>query len=111
MAMTVKKREDPLTKGTRRVEGNKRLISGALVQPQNKYVTGGFTVTAAELGFDKSIESLMVSFDKEAKVIPVAERINDSEYKIKFFSGIGAQLANESETMKEVEVPFKATGA
>jgi len=92
------------------VEGNKRIVTGTLTQPQNKYATGGFTVTPASLGFDKYIEFLEVGSDKEGKTLVIAERVSDTEWKIKFQSAIGTELANESETMKEKAIPFKATG-
>jgi hypothetical protein len=110
MAMTVKPYEDPSTKAKRFVIGDRREVIGFLVQPQAKYVTGGFEVTAKELGFDKAIGHVTLGFDKEAKVIAVAERISDSVYKIKFFSAIGTELANESEAMSGKEVPFRAVG-
>lgn len=107
---TVTKRADPLTAGTRRVEGDQRQISGTLRQPQNKYATGGFTVTPTSLGFDKSIRDLVVLPDKENKVTPAIERVSATEYKIRFFSAIGTELANESETPKEKDFPFMAWG-
>lgn len=107
---TVKKREDPSTKATRRVEGDHRVVSGTLIQPQAKYATGGFTVTPASLGFDKQIRDLVVTPDKEAKVLVTVERVSGSEWKVRFFSAIGTELVNESETMKEKEVPFVAWG-
>lgn len=110
LAMTVKPYEDPSTKGKRFVIGDRRMIVGFLVQPQNKYVTGGFVVTAKELGFDKSINQLKLLPDKGFKAFSVAERISDSEYKIKFFSAVATEVANEAETMKEIEVPFEAIG-
>jgi len=110
-AMTVSKREDASTKAKRRVEGNRRVISGTLTQPQNKYVTGGFEVTPASLGFDNRITELWVAaMDKEGKALCVAERVSDSKWMIKFFSAIGTQLANESETMKEKAIEFLAWG-
>ena len=109
--MTVSKRSDSSTASTRRVEGNRRVISGTLTQPQAKYATGGFTVTPTSLGFDKEIEFLDVApLDKEGKALVVAERKSGQEYLIKFFSAIGTQLANESETMKEKAVEFQAWG-
>lgn len=110
MAATVNKRTDPSTNAARTVIGDKRLVTGTLVQPTAKYVTGGFTVTAAELGFDKTISDLIVRMDKEAKAIVTAERVSDSEWKIKFFSAVGTELASESETMKGKELPFQAMG-
>lgn len=109
--MTVTKRADARTAATRRVEGNRRVISGTLTQPQNKYVTGGFTVTPASLGLDNRITELQVApMDKEGKALVVAERVSDTEWKVKFFSAIGTQLANESETMKEKAIEFIAWG-
>jgi len=109
--MTVAAHEDPGTKGKRHVVGDLRFISGTLTQPQAKYVTGGFVVTPADLGFDKYIDSLIpMSMDKEGKAAVVAERVSDTEWKIKFFSAIGTQLASESETMKEKPVQFIALG-
>lgn len=109
--MTVSKRSDASTKATRRVEGNRRVISGTLTQPQDKYVTGGFTVTPKSLGFDNRITELVVAaMDKEGKALAVAERISDSEWKIKYFSAIGTQLASESETMKAKAIEFIAWG-
>lgn len=110
MAMTVKPYEDPSTKAKRFVIGDRREIVGFLTQPQNKYVTGGFEVSAKELGFDKTVNYMSLGLDKGAKALGVAERVSDTTYKIKFFSAIGVELANESETMKEVEVPFRAIG-
>lgn len=111
LAMTVKPYEDPSTKGKRFVIGDRRMIVGFLTQPQNKYVTGGFAVTAKELGFDKTINSLKVDPDKAYVGDPIVERISDSEYKVKFFvPATAAQVANEAETMKELEFPFVAIG-
>jgi len=111
MDMTVSKRKDASTAAERRVEGNRRVICGTLTQPQNKYVTGGFTVTPSSLGFDKSIESLRVAaLDNEGKALAVAERVSDTEWKIKYFSAIGNELANESETMKAKAIEFQAWG-
>lgn len=108
--MTVTKRADASTAATRRVEGNRRIIVGTLVQPQDKYATGGFTVTPESLGFDNRITDLRVDLDKEGKALVVVERVSDQEYKVKFFSAIGTQLASESETMKGKELPFRAEG-
>lgn len=110
MAVTVTKRKDPSTQAERRVIGDCRMVNGTLRQPQNKYVTGGFAFTPAELGFDKIILQVIVGLDKEGKALAVAERISDTEWKLKFFSAIGTELANESETMKEKDVPFIAIG-
>ena len=107
---SVTKRTDPLTNSSRRVEGDQRVISGTLRQPQNKYATGGFTVTPASLGFDKGIRDLVVMPDKENKVTPAVERVSASEWKVRFFSAIGTELANESETPKEKDFPFIAWG-
>lgn len=110
MAATVTKRTDPSTNAARAVIGDRRMVVGTLAQPTAKYATGGFTVTAAELGFDKYITDLHVRMDKEAKALVTAERVSDTEWKIKFFSAVGTELANESETMKEKQLPFSAIG-
>lgn len=110
MALTVTRRKDPATSAERRVIGDCRLITGFLRQPQAKYVTGGFAVTPQELGFDKSILDVKVNMDKEGKAAVTMERVSDTEWKLKFFSAIGTELANESETMKEKDVPFTALG-
>jgi hypothetical protein len=107
---TVTKRADSLTGATRRVTGDRRAIAGTLTQPQNKYVTGGFTVTPASLGFDKEITDLRVDMDPAGTVIPVVERISGSEYKVKLFNKAGEQLASESEAAKEKAFPFSAQG-
>lgn len=110
MAVTVTKTTDPSTGAARYVIGDRREVVGFLRQPQNKYVTGGFAFTPAELGFDKVIGNVTLGFDKAAKAIAVAERVSATEYKLKFFSAVGVELANESETMKEIDVPFRAVG-
>lgn len=110
MALKVTRRKDPSTQSERRVIGDCRLITGFLQQPQAKYVTGGFSVTAQELGFDKSILDLKVNMDKEGKAAVTVERVTDSEWKLKFFSAIGTELANESESMSGKEIPFLAVG-
>lgn len=109
--MTVSKRSDARTAATRRVEGNRRVISGTLTQPQNKYATGGFTVTPSSLGFDNRITELVVApMNSTGKALVVATRTSDSSWSIKFFSAIGTELANESETMKALPVEFVAWG-
>lgn len=110
MALTVTKRKDPSTNAERRVIGDVRMITGFLKQPQAKYVTGGFSVSPAELGFDKNIQHLVVNMDKEGKAAVTVERVSDTEWKLKFFSAIGTELANESETMNGKEIPFLAIG-
>lgn len=110
MAATINKQVNPSTNSSRFVVGDRRAVSGTLEQPEAKYVTGGFTVTAAELGFDKYITQLMVGLGKDGKALVSAEKISDSEYKIKFFSAIGTELASESETMKAKAIPFLAVG-
>src|ERR1700743_935159 len=103
MSLTIKPYEDPSNKAKRFVIGDRREVVGFLVQPQNKYVTGGFEVTAKELGFDKTINNLTVNPDKNYVGDPIVERISDSVYKVKFFvPSTSAQVANEAETMKEV---------
>lgn len=87
------------------------MVVGFLVQPQNKYVTGGFEVTPLELGFDKTINSLTVSPDKAYVGDPIVERLATGNYKVKFFvPATSAQVASEAETMKELEFPFVAIG-
>jgi len=109
--MSVSLRKDASTAASRRVEGNRRVVTGTLAQPAAKYSTGGYVVTAAELGFDKEIEFLDVApLDKEGKALVTAERVSATEYKIKYFSAIGTQLVNESETMKEKNIEFQAWG-
>jgi len=107
---TVAKQVDAVTAATRRVEGNRRVITGTLTQPQAKYVTGGFTVTPASLGFDNKITDLRVDVDKEAKAFPVVERVSDSLWIVKLFDWAGAQLASESEAASGKLFRFRAEG-
>lgn len=92
------------------MEGDRRVASGSLRQPQAKYVTGGFTCTPASLGFDKRITDLLVLPDKECKFLPAIERVSETEWKVRLFSAIGAEVANENEGAKEKDFPFYAVG-
>lgn len=108
--VAVAKRTDPLTGATRRVEGNQRMLTGNFLQPGNKYVTGGYEVTPAALGFDTRIERLLVVPEKAAKVLVGVERISDTLYQVRFYSALGEELANDSETMKERGLQYIAWG-
>jgi hypothetical protein len=110
VAVTVTKRKDPSTQAERFVIGDRRAVTGSIRQPQAKYVVGGFSISPAELGFDKVILDLKVNFDKEAKAIPVVERVSDTEWKLKFYSAVGVQFAAESEAMNGIDIPFLAIG-
>lgn len=110
MAVKVTPNEDPSTKAKRFVIGDRRAVTGLLRIPQDKYVTGGFSISPAELGFDKNITRMVVGFDKGATLIPVIERVSDTEVKLKLFKALGAELDNESETAKATDFPFTAIG-
>jgi len=110
LAVKVTPNEDPSTKAKRFVIGDRRAATGLLRIPQDKYVTGGFSISPSELGFDKSITRVVVGFDKGAAVIPVIERVSDTEVKLKLFKAIGEELASESEAAKALDFPFTAIG-
>jgi hypothetical protein len=101
---------DVATAAKRRVEGNRRVVRGTLEQNGAKYVTGGYVITPQLLGFDKYIDWIDLNPDPEYKAQPVLKRVSDTEWQLLFFSAIGTQLANESETMKEKKVLFQAWG-
>lgn len=111
MTIIVKPDEDPSTKAKRFVIGDRRMITGVLLPPQAKYVTGGFALTPQEVGFDKYLYQMAISLDKEAKVLATyVEESLSGGGKLKFFSAIAAELAAESEVAKEKEFPFIAVG-
>lgn len=105
MALTITRAKDPTTSSERRVIGDCRLITGE-IQFDNSYPTGGEAITAAELGFDKSVFELFFNHDPAASRIPVYDKANG---KIKLFTALSTEAANASD-QSTIKVRFLAVG-